>query len=262
MLSITSVQLDAWFAGIFLPMARLLGLFAAVPALGGLAVSTGLRLGLGLAVALALVPALPAAPQLPSGNWLALAALARELVLGLAMGMVLRIIFAAARLAGEVIGLQMGLSFTALYDVQTSDGPPATARLLVLLAALVFLGMDGHLMVVDVAARSFEWLPVASGFLASRGLAFVAYHAITIFSAGLLLALPAVAALLIVHITLGILSRAAPQFHLFATGFPVFMATGFAALALSIPVFAPMLSTLVERSLDTVGQLLQALTAI
>src|SRR5574338_506701 len=80
MLSVTSAQLDAWFAGLLLPLARLLGLLAAVPALGGFTVSTGLRLGLGLAVALALVPALPTAPQLPAGDWLALAALARESV--------------------------------------------------------------------------------------------------------------------------------------------------------------------------------------
>src|SRR5574337_396300 len=133
MLSVTSAQLDAWFAGLLLPLARLLGLLAAVPALGGFTVSTGLRLGLGLAVALALVPALPTAPQLPAGDWLALAALAREFVVGLAMGIVLRLVFAAAEFTGEAVGLQMGLSFATFYDAQATDDPPVTARLLGLL---------------------------------------------------------------------------------------------------------------------------------
>lgn len=261
MLSITSAQLDAWLASLALPLARILGLFAAAPAIGERSVPTGVRLALGLAVALAMVPGLPPAPALPAGDWLAVAALAREAVLGLAMGLVLRLVFAGVDFAGTLVGMQMGFSFATLHDPQAAMGPPATARLLGLLAILVFLGMDGHLMLIDVTAHSFDWLPAAGTPLARNGWSFVAYQGVTVFAAGLLLALPLVATLLIAHLALGVLNRAAPQFNLFTAGFSVTMATGLVALPLVLHAFAPVLRKLLEQGLETVGQLLTWLAA-
>jgi flagellar biosynthesis protein FliR len=261
MLHFTAAQIDTWLASLIFPLARLLGLLAAAPLFGNRGIPLRIRVALGLVVTLAIAPALPPAPTLPTSGWLALAMLARELVLGLAMGFVLRLVFAAVDLAGELIGLQMGFSFASFYDPHFGTTPAVTQRFLGLLAILIFLGLDGHLMLIDIAVHSFAWLPVGMGPLPRDGWAFIAHYGITVFAAGLLLALPLIAALLIAHLAIGVLNRAAPQFNLFTVGFQVTLGTGILLLPLALNAFGPALHKLLEQGLDAVGQLLRALAS-
>lgn len=259
MFSVTSGQLDLWVASLMFPVARLLGLIAAAPLFNSRGVPVRIRLALGLAIAMAVVPALPPMPAIPSGSWLALIVLAREALLGIAMGFILRLVFAAVDMAGELIGLQMGLSFATFFDPEAGGQTIVLGEFLGLLASLMFLGLDGHLMLVDIVVRSFEWLPVGAGPLGRGGLAFVAHHGITVFAAGFLLALPLIATLLIANIALGVLTRAAPQLNLFAVGFPVTLTTGFVVLMLALNAFGPVLRHLLEQGFEAVDQLLRAL---
>ena len=259
MLSVTAAQLDLWVASLMFPLARLLGLIAAAPIFSNRALPMRIRLALGLVIAMAVVPALPPAPALPAGSWLALTMLAREAFIGIAIGFILRLVFAAVDLAGELIGLQMGLSFATFFDPQSGGQTIVLGEFLTLLASLIFLGLDGHLVMIDIAVKSFDWLPVAANPLGRGGLAFVAHYGITVFAAGFLLALPLIAALLITNIALGVLTRAAPQLNLFAVGFPVTLTAGFVVLLLSLNVFGPVMRTLLERGFEAVDQLLRAL---
>jgi flagellar biosynthetic protein FliR len=259
MISVTAAQLDLWVASLMFPLARLLGLIAAAPLFNSRGVPVRIRLALGLAIALAVVPALPPFPAPPAGSWLALPLLAREAALGIAMGFTLRLVFAAVDLAGELIGLQMGLSFATFFDPESGGQTIVLGEFLGLLTSLIFLGLDGHLLLIDVTVRSFEWLPPAGGPLAARGWAFVAHYGITVFAAGFLLALPLIAALLITNIAMGVLTRAAPQLNLFAVGFPVTLAAGFLVLLLALNAFGPVMRTLLERGFEAVDQLLRSL---
>jgi flagellar biosynthesis protein FliR len=259
MLSVTALQLDTWVASLMFPLARLLGLIAAAPLFNSRGVPMRIRLALGLAIALAVVPALPPLPTIPAGSWLALTVLAREAFIGIAMGFTLRLVFAAVDMAGELIGLQMGLSFATFFDPESSGQTIVLGEFLGLLANLIFLALDGHLLLIDITVRSFEWLPVAAGPLGRGGWAFVAHYGITVFAAGFLLALPLIATLLITNIALGVLTRAAPQLNLFAVGFPVTLTAGFLVLLLSLTAFGPVMRTLLERGFEAVDQLLRAL---
>ena len=115
------------------------------------------------------------------------------------------------------------------------------SQFLNLLATLLFLALNGHLLMIDVLVRSFEWLPVSTQPLHGGGWMVIARLGALLFSAGLLLALPLVATLLITNIAMGVLTRAAPQLNLFAIGFPVTLSAGFLVLLLSLDSFAPVL---------------------
>lgn len=259
MLSVTAAQLDLWVASLMFPVARLLGLIAAAPLFNNRGVPMRIRLGLGLAIAMAVVPALPPMPAIPAGSWLALTMLAREAALGIAIGFTLRLVFSAVDMAGELIGLQMGLSFATFFDPDAGGQTIVLGEFLGLLASLIFLGLDGHLMLIDITVRSFEWLPVGGNPLAPGGWGYVAQHGVTVFAAGFLLALPLIATLLITNIALGVLTRAAPQLNLFAVGFPVTLTAGFVVLMLSLNAFGPVLRNLLEQGFEAVDQLLRAL---
>lgn len=258
MLSVTSAQLDAWIAALMYPLARILGLVSAAPLFGNRMVPVRVRLAVGIAAALAVLPALPPIPPLPTDSLTVLVILAQQAFIGIAIGFMMRLMFAAVDIAGELIGLQMGLSFAVFFSPQTGGQSSVIAEFLGLLTLLVFIALNGHLMLVGIVVASFEWLPVGDTTSAD-GWLVIARHGTVMFASGLLLALPMVAALLITNIALGVLTRAAPQLNLFAVGFPVTLSVGFLVLMLSLNLIAPVLQNLFERGFDAIDLLLRGL---
>lgn len=254
MINLSAAQLDLWMAGFLFPLARILGLIATAPILNNRAIPARVRMGFGAAMTLALIPALPPS-GLVVGSWPGLLALLQQMLIGIALGFSMRVVFTAIDLAGELIGLQMGLGFAMFYDPDNAAQSPVISEFLGLLAMLVFLSINGHLMLLAVIGNSFEWWPVGADLFPANGWMAIARWGGTIFSAGVMLALPVIAALLVVNIALAILTRAAPTLNLFAIGFPVTLIAGFVMLLLSMPFFAPALQQLFDYGLRTVAQL-------
>ncbi len=258
MITVTSAQLDAWLAAFIFPMARILGLMATAPVFNNTALPRQARLLIGLAIGLALAPALPPMPAVPAGSWVGLAILAQQTLIGVLLGFTLRLAFSAVDLAGELIGLQMGLSFAVFYDPQNAAQTPVLSEILGLLATLIFLAMNGHLLALSVLAESFKLLPVSAAPIAAGGFKALLAWTATLFSAGVLLSLPLVAALLIANIGMGVLSRVAPQLNLFAIGFPVTMMAGFTVLMVSLPYFGAALERLFDQSFTALHTVMRA----
>lgn len=258
MLSVTSAQLDAWILAFMFPLARILGLVATAPIFSNDVMSRHTRLMCGLAVAMALAPALPPLPAMPAGSWLALGVLVREALLGILMGFSLRLVFAAIDTAGELTGMQMGLSFAVLYDPQTAGQTPVITNFFALITTLIFLASNGHLLILQLLAESYELLPVSATPFAADSLRTLVASASILFTLGLLMAMPIIAALLIANIGLGVLTRVAPTLNIFAVGFVVTLTAGFVILALSLPYLGVALQKLFELCFLNLGHFLQA----
>jgi len=251
MIEFSSAQLDAWVAAFFLPLARILALLSAAPPFSNAALPRRIRLGLGLSIALVLVPALPSLPSISPASGAGLFLLAQQLLIGLAMGFAMRLVVAAVDYAGTAIGLEMGLGFATFYDPQNTSQTPVIAEFISLLAILVLLSIDGHLMIVATLAKSFEALPIGATTLAAGSWSNFAHAGAIVFSSGLLLSLPIVTAMLITNIALGVLTRAAPQLNLFAIGFPITLIGGFAVLILCLNYLATPLTQLFGHGLQS-----------
>ncbi|HTY02175.1 MAG TPA: flagellar biosynthetic protein FliR [Rhodocyclaceae bacterium] len=258
MVSITSAQLDAWLALFVFPLARILGLVAVAPVFSSVGLPLRVRILLGIAIALALAPALPPMPAVAAGSWIGLAILAQQTVIGVLLGLTLYIAFSAVDLAGELMGLQMGLSFAVFYDPQNAGQTPVLGEFLGIVTTLLFLAMNGHLLVLATLAESFRLLPVSATPISGLGIAALVRWAAVLFSAGVLLSLPVVAALLIANIAMGVLSRVAPQLNLFAIGFPVTMVSGFVVVMISLPYFGAALERLFDQSFTALHGIMQA----
>jgi flagellar biosynthetic protein FliR len=257
-ISVTSAQLDAWLAAFLFPLARIMGMLASAPFFGNRAQPARIRLVAGLVITIALAPALPAPPAIPAGSWLGLAVLAQQIVIGLLLGFTLRIAFTAIDVAGELIGMQMGLSFAVFYDPQHGGQTPVLSEFLGLLTTLIFLAMNGHLLALQVLAESFRLLPVGTTPISAGSFAAFLAWSSTLFSAGLLLALPLIAALLIANLAMGVLARVAPQLNIFAVGFPVTLLAGFVVLMFSIPYFGAAMEKLFDGAFRNMAQILRA----
>lgn len=259
--SVTSAQLDAWLAAFIYPLVRLLGMMMSAPIFSNRGLPIRMRLVVGLGIAVAVLPAAPPMPDIAPGSGIGLMILGQQVFIGAAIGFTIRLVFAAIDVAGSFIGMQMGLSFALFFDPSSGGQSAVLADFMGMVAALLFLSLDGHLIMVELLVRSFEWLPVGAG-LHGQGWSFIPRAGAAIFATGFLLSLPMLAVLLVTNIAMGVLTRASPQLNLFAVGFPVTMFTGFFALTLLMNNLGPVLHNLFERGFDAIPVLLDALTPV
>lgn len=250
MLSISSVQLDAWLALLLFPLARILSLIATSPVLGNKQVPARVKIGLSVMLVLVIAPTLGDMPKVAVGSPEGLLILVQQIIIGISMGFTMRIIFSAVEMAGELAGMQMGLGFASFYDPINASFTPVIAQWMGIIASLIFLALNGHHLVLAGMAESFQTLPVGQ-MISSKGFYGIASWGGSIFAYALQFSLPLLAALLITNLALGILTRAAPQLNLFAVGFPITLAIGFIVLALSMPYFAPLMDRITHDATNT-----------
>lgn len=258
MISVSSAQLDAWLALFIYPLTRILALLATAPVFSNTAMPVRTRLIAGIAITFPLVAVLPTPPPIPAGSWLGLTIIGEQILIGALMGYSLRIAFSAFDVAGEMIGLQMGLSFATFFDPGSSAQTSVMAQFFNLLTALVFLAMNGHLLMLALLAESFSLLPVSATPFHAGALSSLLTASAMMFSLGVLLALPLVTALLVTNISLGVLSRVAPTLNLFAVGFPVTLALGFFVLMLTLPFIGDAMEEVFSRGFATLELVLSA----
>lgn len=259
MISVTSAQLSAWLALFIFPFTRILALIASSPVLGNKQIPARVKIGLALMLTVIIAPTLSIQPDIEPASALGFFVLMQQILAGLAIGFTMRLIFSAFEMAGELAGMQMGLGFASFFDPLNASFSPVVAQFLGIIAALAFLGMDGHLYILAALAESFHTFPISSAAPSAVALHTLAAWGGSMFMYGLQMSMPLIGALLITNLALGILTRSAPQLNIFAIGFPITLAVGFAVLALSLPYMTPLLHNLTHDGLDTAQRIMQQL---
>jgi flagellar biosynthetic protein FliR len=255
MLTVSSIQLNAWLAAFFWPFFRILALVASSPFFGARGIPANTKIGTAFVLTLVVAPLLPPMPaSIPPASVPGLLILAQQLVIGYAMGLVMRLAFTAMEMAGHIAGLQMGLGFATFFDPQNSTQVPVLGQFLGIMAMLLFLAFNGHLLLISTLVESFNTLPIGTP------MALVSWKALVlagsnIFTWGLIMAMPVLAALMLANVALAVLTRAAPQLNIFAVGFPITLALGLIVLSLSLPYFLPIFSGMVEYSVQVMLKL-------
>lgn len=255
MISVDTAQLYAWINAFLWPFFRILALMGMAPVLGESSVPARVKVGLAAILTIAIAPTLPPMPQLLTGSYAALWLAVQQVLIGMALGLTMRIVFAAVQTAGEFIGLQMGLSFASFFDPATGANTAVLSRLLNIVATLLFLALNGHLFMIAGLIRTFDTLPVQSGPLDINGWAVLFEWSSQIMASGLLLALPLIVMLLTVNLAMGILNRTAQQLSVFAVGFPISLLTGLVLLSVVLPQTSPFLSRLFEDGYRAMARL-------
>lgn len=251
MLTLTSAEINVWIASLLWPLSRILGLIAAAPLFGNAGVPLRVKVLLGTFLTLVIAPLVPALPAVDPTSWAGLLILVKEMIIGLAMGFAMRIVFAAIEYAGEVASQTMGLGFAMFFDPSTRGRSSAVSQFVALLATMAFLAVNGHLVLIEVLAESFITMPITETPFSSNAALELARWGGRIFSAGLQLAMPIIAALLITQVALGILTRAAPQLNIFGIGFPITLGVGFLTLSLALPYLSAPIVNLFNQGIET-----------
>ncbi len=234
MVPINGEQLELWIAAFLWPFIRVLAMLATAPVFDNKTVQRRTRVALAALVTILMMPVLPTPPTLSSAQ--AIPVLLQQILIGVSMGFSMRLIFAAFEMAGDLLGLQMGLAFATFIDPARGNQTPLLGSFMGVLASLVFLVIDGHLLVIAALVQSFELIPV-SAKLDVVNFQNIAMAGNIMFMLALQISLPVLASVLICNIVLGILARAAPQLNVMSIGFSITIGVGLWVLWVSLPYF-------------------------
>ena len=259
MLTFDSAQFGVWLSQYFWPLLRILALISTAPVFSEKQISKKVKIGLGGLIVILVAPGLPIS-TVPifsaAGLWLA----AQQILIGVALGLTMQFAFAAIRLAGEVIGMQMGLSFATFFDPSGGPNTSVLARLLNLLAMLLFLSFNGHLWLISLLVDSFHTLPIQAEPLNGNGFLALTQAGSLIFINGMMLALPLICLLLTLNMALGLLNRMTTQLSVFVIGFPVTMTIGIMTIGMMMPMLAPFCEHLFGEFFDRLADVLGNMT--
>lgn len=255
---LTSSEIAGWVGGFVWPLFRIAAMLSVAPVIGARSLPRRVRAALALVLTAVTVPLLPPGPQVEPMSPAGILIGVQQVLIGLYIGFALRLAFAALETGGQMISTQMGLGYASLIDPQNGASTPLLAQFYGLLGMLIFLGLDGHLLLIETVVESFHVLPVSTDGLALQRWRELADAGAMIFAGAVKFALPAMASLLVVNLAFGVMTRAAPQLNIFAVGLPVTLLLGLAILLYSLPALAPEFRRLIDAAFLLVHRALAA----
>ncbi len=247
-----------WVGRFFWPFLRIGAFFLSLPVFNSRSLPMRVRVILAVSVTIMMMPVFPSASTMDMLNLAAILVAVREIVIGLAIGFILQMAFAALVFAGQNIAYSMGLGFAAMLDPQLGVQVPIISQVYLLFATLFFFGLDGHLVMIEILASSFHALPPGLDGIGREDVWNIVRWSSSVFSGGVLLSLPIVISLLFVNMALGIATRAAPQLNIFSVGFPITLLLGLSLIWLTLPIILHRFAETLPAAYEMILKLLQS----
>ncbi|MEW7865884.1 lateral flagellar biosynthetic protein LfiR [Aeromonas diversa] len=254
LINVSAAELTAWLGQWWWPFVRLGAAFWVMPVYGDGRITPRVRLFLAFAISLAMAPMMKGMPTFDPLSLSALLLSFEQVLFGLLFGLCVQLLFLVMTLAGHIMSMQMGLAMAVMNDPSHGDSAPIISQLMLVFCTLLFLGLNGHLAVLDILVQSlYRWPPGVSLYRLDLGMV-VGLLGWSI-GAALILTLPAVVAMLMVNLSFGVMNRSAPSLNIFSLGFPMTLLLGLLTMAISI-------SGVPARYLDLVTHVLEVLRGL
>jgi len=238
-------------------MLRIGAMIMAMPLVGTRAVPARVRVMLAGSLAIALSPMLPPVPEWSGFDAATVLSIARELAIGVSIGFLLRLLFEAGALAGELIAQGTGLAFAQMSDPMRGGSSGVIGQWFYLLFGLLFFTANGHLALISLLVDSYKAVPIGTSLPDLDAFLSVApTFVLQVFRGALSLALPVVVAMLAINLAFGVLAKAAPALNPIQLGLPVSLLLGLFLLT----VLAGELGLPVQRLFDAGFQAADSLT--
>jgi flagellar biosynthesis protein FliR len=241
----SDAQIGAWVGSFLWPLFRIASFLMVVPVVGTQLVPMQVRLGLSVVIAIVVAPLIETVPYVEALSIEALFITLQQLLVGTLLGFMFVLLMQLFVVSGQMIAMQMGLGFASMVDPTNGVTVPVLSQIFLIAVTLTFLAMNGHLVMIEVIIESFSVWPVSStiigpGSLQSHVLWEMLMRVNWLFASALLVALPVITSVLVVNISFGVMTRAAPQMNVFSLGFPIGMLFGFFLLWVSVNELGPL----------------------
>jgi flagellar biosynthesis protein FliR len=234
------VQMWLW------PFFRIAGLLMTAPVIGTRTVPIRVRMVIAIVITAVIFPVLPEIPNVDPVSAEGILITVQQVMIGVSMGLSMRVVFVALEVAGQAIGQLMGLMLATMVDPTNGNQVPIVGQFYLLLATLLFVAIDGHLVMISVLAGSFNSMPIGTTGVSSASAWGVVLWTGTILKTAVVIALPAIVSLLIVNLSFGVMTRSAPQLNIFAVGFPIMIILGVLIIFFNLSSFVPHMMEMFE----------------
>ncbi|MCG6199833.1 flagellar biosynthetic protein FliR [Psychromonas antarctica] len=216
-----------WLANYLWAFCRIAAMLMVMVAIGSRTTPTRIRLFYALTITLAVLPVLPSAPiDIELFSLASAFVILQQILIGIAIGTISVFVVQTFVVAGQVIAMQTSLGFASMADPMNGQSSPVVGQFYVLLVTLLFLTADGHLLMIEMIVRSFDTLPISmEGLLATDYEKLAGWFSL-MFSAALAFSIASMVAMLLVNLSFGIMTKAAPQLNIFSLGFSISMVFG------------------------------------
>lgn len=257
MFYLTDSQITEFVGRYLWPLFRISAVFMTMPILGTRIVAARIRIVLAFSLTILVVPLLPPMPSVPPLSMGSLVIILQQIVIGITIGFFLQVVFQLFVLAGQFMAMKMGLGFAAMNDPASGVSVTVLSQYYLILTTLLFLSMNGHLVVFQMLVESFTTLPISASGFSIDVFWQIASSASWMFSRALLIALPVLTSLLVVNLAFGVMSRSAPQMNVFAVGFPITLVFGLIIIWYSMPSFLPNYQRFMEEGFNVLYNILR-----
>lgn len=243
-------------------LARILPVTFVAPFFGGATVPAPVKMAVGLAIAVVLFPSVRAqsAGAVPEGSLWFLALFAKELAIGFAIAFVASLVFRAAEMAGQAVDTLRGANLATALVPQSGERVSVFADLWMQTLVVLFFAVGGHHFFLVAFADSYAAIPIGAFPTPAVGLGPAAEWIVRLtgdlFRVAFALAAPALVALLLTDLLLGLASRVAPNIQMFFLGMPLKALLGIVMVLLSAHVLIAVLQGNLGESLDAVRRLI------
>ncbi len=183
----------------------------------------------------------------------------QELVIGISSGLLLKVLFASAELAGEKIAASTGLSFAGLIDPESGAQTPVVSQIFSMFMLLTFLSLNGHLIALSIILESYKIFPIGTKGFNLNIIKLGIDAGGLMFKFGALIMLPVVVGITLLNVVIGIITRSAPSLNLFSFGFPITMISAFTLLYLCTATIGGNFDNIAEVGIDFIARLIEGL---
>jgi flagellar biosynthetic protein FliR len=243
-------QATAFVGSLMWPMMRIGAMLLAMPVIGTRLVPTRIKIIMTMVLSVLVLPLLPELPRVEALSLHGMFISMQQILIGLSMGFTMQLVFGALMIAGEAIALGMGLGFASMVDPTNGVNVPVVSQFFIIIGTLLFLALGGHLMLIQLVVSSFESLPISPTGVGRDSFRALFSWGSQMFIGALWIAIPALISMLVITLSMGVMTRAAPQLNIFSVGFPVTMFMGFIILLLVIPGFLPRINQMMLQAMQ------------
>ncbi len=243
-------EATAFVGSLLWPMMRIGAMIMAMPVFGTRLLPTRIKIITTFVLAVTVLPLLPELPRVEAMSMEGLLISFQQVLIGVGLGFTLQMVFGALMIAGEAIAMSMGLGFASMVDPTNGVSVPVVSQFFVIMGTLIFLALGGHLMLIQLLVSSFETMPIAPDGLDRSSFWSIISWGSQMFIGAVWVAIPALISMLVITLSMGVMTRAAPQLNIFSVGFPVTLFMGFIILMLVLPGFLPRINQMMLQAMQ------------
>lgn len=233
------------------PMGRIGGLLLVAPLFSSKQIPKRVKVVFICAISFACSMFIPKELSLANFSGMYVVYMAEEVAFGFLMGFIMLLVFQVFVLSGQIVSMQSGLGFAVMMDPSSTASVPLIGQYYLMMASLIFLALNGHLVLLEALINSFKIMPIGA-LVADNFVAEVISFSGWMFKEGVLVSIPAIISLLLVSLSFGIMTRVAPQLNIFSLGFPITLVMAIAVIQVCMTSLGEQMVASIEHGLNLV----------